>query len=321
MLLVMKKVTVSHFGCTEVLKLMDMTTHHLELLRILSKWSRILTIYPLSGLVTAILEVPQSLFPFHCACISTGVSSHPSCPLPVIPKLIFYLGIAVAKQMLATYPDQLFLVACQKNRPTPLFAPMHTEVKTKGQVATRTNPENTITSVTYYDSGKCNFFSNFCGTSPMIPNCRPLIIEEYNKWMGGVDCFDSGFNRYLFPHKKTVWTQCFLLNLLKMCVVNAWTVFRYSNPNNHKFSQKKFILAWLKSMYPNNKIPIQPPELVKAMVTEGNRHWTTPLENKKEKRCIYCRRNGKDSKTRFGCPTCNVPLHQYPCHEKYHEGL
>lgn len=185
--------------------------------------------------------------------------------------------------MISRHPTQRFLCATQKNRPSDLFSDcLVSKIKQKGDVSCLTNTAINTTAVSYYDSGKCQFLSNYCGTVPHIPGSRPLIIEQYNIFMGGVDNFDAGFNRYLYLHKKHVWTQCYLINLLKMAMVNAWTLFRHSKAENVQLSQKSFIVAWLKSLSKAElpKTPQKP--------TDKSYHWCMRLFEDQQ-RCIYCK--------------------------------
>ena len=98
-----------------------------------------------------------------------------------------------------------------------------------------------------------------------------------------------------------------------MAMVNSWTLYRYSNPANKLISQKKFIVAWLKT-FTKEALPPKPT----VLATFGS-HWNVPLY-KYPKRCIHCKRYELDSSTSYGCEGCGVPLHRN-CHKEYHEKL
>jgi hypothetical protein len=87
------------------------------------------------------------------------------------------------------------------------------------------------------------------------------------------------------------YTRCLIYNLHKMALTATWMIQR-TNKNN---IQREFLLDYLSfNMSPGVQI-------------KNLEH--LPIKKDKERRCEYCKRKSKDLKTKFYCPTCNVPLH------------
>ena len=55
---------------------------------------------------------------------------------------------------------------------------------------------------------------------------KPVVIEEYNRFMGGVDRSDQLLSYYGFAHRTVKWWRRALFHLLDMAVVNAYVLHK-----------------------------------------------------------------------------------------------
>ena len=47
---------------------------------------------------------------------------------------------------------------------------------------------------------------------------KPVMAEEYNQHMGGVDCFDQRLGSYSYPHKNQKWYQAIYHRLVSTAI-------------------------------------------------------------------------------------------------------
>lgn len=234
-------------------------------------------------------------------------------------KFIFYADSYFGSYKLAQQLQSLgmyFNLCCQPNHPSELFSQfLHKQLR-KGDFNYILNEKEKILALSFYDSKICNFISNYASVLPLNSVDRPNTSNDYNQHMNSVDVFDSGLNRYMYRHKKRKWTKCLLLNLFKMAVVNAWTIFKLRSPRT---TQKNFIQMLLKPYSKNLGSPssfLVPRQRIVHSKKE-KRH--NILKAEKHDRCLFCKLGGqKATSTVYKCSICNVFLHP-ACFQLYHE--
>ena len=59
-----------------------------------------------------------------------------------------------------------------------------------------------------------------------VETTKPLVVQDYNKWMGGVDLSDHLAQSYPTPRKTHKWYIKVFFNLLDMSVVNSFAVHK-----------------------------------------------------------------------------------------------
>ncbi|XP_025193668.1 piggyBac transposable element-derived protein 3-like [Melanaphis sacchari] len=59
---------------------------------------------------------------------------------------------------------------------------------------------------------------------------RPFCIQEYNKFMGGVDFMDRLISHYPHGFKNKKWYLRIFFQFMNIAIVNAWILYRQS-PN------------------------------------------------------------------------------------------
>ena len=151
---------------------------------------------------------------------------------------------------------------------------------------------------------------------------KPVIAEQYNHFMGGVDTLDQLLGTYQYPHKSQKWYHTIYHRVREVALVNGFIVYRKASELN-KLDPKQFhqavIDGLLKNWQPPRKEVGRPSLLPELCLTE--RHFPDKYENPKFKpECRACsdRQAGRQVQTRFFCnvlyhfalfPVLNVTTH------------
>jgi hypothetical protein len=155
---------------------------------------------------------------------------------------------------------------------------------------------------------------------------KPKSIELYNKFMGGVDLIDQKLMVYLSVHRTTKWWKKIFVYLMEVSFVNASIIWKALNPGK-RFEVERFRLAVIKRLVGNHQREVLPSPVLHGDLPARRvgRHFITRNKNKTTggnqayPDCAVCsKRNGKRCQTLFLCEQCNVPMHPYPCHMRYH---
>ena len=82
---------------------------------------------------------------------------------------------------------------------------------------------------------KCKRWSKAKKERVSVP--QPVIIQHYNKGMGGVDLFDQFRGKYRVTFRKRAWYYPLFRFLLNASVVNGWLMYRNINKINDGFPE------------------------------------------------------------------------------------
>lgn len=63
---------------------------------------------------------------------------------------------------------------------------------------------------------------------------RPHVVEEYNKFMGGVDLADMLLELYRIDIKSTKWYMRIIYWIIGVSIVNAWLLYRRHMTQRHE---------------------------------------------------------------------------------------
>ncbi len=66
---------------------------------------------------------------------------------------------------------------------------------------------------------------------------KPTAIEEYNKYMSGVDRLDQFLSYYNFNHRTNKWWQKAFFCLLDIAIYNSFVLYSKSKQDHRKLSQ------------------------------------------------------------------------------------
>ena len=155
---------------------------------------------------------------------------------------------------------------------------------------------------------------------------KPKAVDEYNKYMGGVDQSDQLVLYYGYSHRQVKWWRRVLFHLLDLCLVNAQIL--YNTVHGNKLTQMDFRIAVAKALL-NGYSKHQPKHFtvqqqLPLRLTERPFIERVPADTPYGGRpqCEVCRARGKKrSQTQYRCKVCKVPLHLEDCFETYHTKL
>jgi len=66
---------------------------------------------------------------------------------------------------------------------------------------------------------------------------KPVIVEQYNTYMGGVHKSDQLLSYYGFCHRTVKWWRRAFFHLVDTAIVNAYISYSLSEQFNHKYFQ------------------------------------------------------------------------------------
>ena len=163
---------------------------------------------------------------------------------------------------------------------------------------------------------------------------KPVVVEQYNSFMGGVDRSDQLLSYYGFAHRTVKWWRRAVFHILDMAVVNANVLYTSSQQSSKKLTHEQFRIELAKEMLLHALVNVSedmhqshgrihrplPPQ---ARLTE--RHFPdhlpcTPSGKKGQTECTVCsRKKGRGRKTTtYMCKQCKMPMCIIPCFELYH---
>jgi hypothetical protein len=112
------------------------------------------------------------------------------------------------------------------------------------------NEAGNLTVLRWNDTKVVNLLSSFVGTGPVGTCSRfdkklkkrvdvpcPLIVSEYNKFMGGVDLCDMFLALYRIDRKSKKYHLRIVYYLFSVCCCNAWIIHKI----NAKLHNKKVL--------------------------------------------------------------------------------
>lgn len=144
---------------------------------------------------------------------------------------------------------------------------------------------------------------------------RPLIIGEYNKYMGGTDLMDQNISTYRIGIRGKKWWWPIFTWLIDVCVNNAWILHKKKMPNISQLQFRREIVKTLLVKYGTTpKVGGRPSTSISSVSCnrisddvryDGINHLVIPTSEKKRKRCAG---EGCNSSIRTMCLKCNVGL-------------
>jgi len=201
-----------------------------------------------------------------------------------------------------------FIMACQQNRPTAIWANMMT-VKTKGEWESLV--KHKVMALKFIDKKAVCLFSNCSSSEAVVTTKRkkkrtiPSVVNDYNHWMHGVDLADRYINAHLPRHKTLSWKRAMFQGLFYIMITNAHLV--YNSAADKDYSLTQFVAELAQQLAP---------EVKKSPVKINSRHIICRADGLR-KHCMLCSENNKQSYSVYYCPTCNAFLHA-DCFADYH---
>jgi hypothetical protein len=142
---------------------------------------------------------------------------------------------------------------------------------------------------------------------------QPVVVKNYNAFMGGVDQIDQWVANYRTRMRQKKWWWPIFTYLFDVTVVNTWLLL-WKKAKNDKVPllqfRQKLAIAILKSYGSSSSQGKRAAAVQDSVRYEGLNHW---LRASNLRRCGFC-----TGKAKFSCVKCDVGLHP-KCHEEYHQ--
>ena len=137
------------------------------------------------------------------------------------------------------------------------------------------------------------------------------MIEEYNKYMGGVDRADQLLTYYGYPHFSKKWWKRVCFHLLD----TTYILYSQCTPKNDRLSHMDFQIEVARSLLSQSSqgLSVTPSASHTSLRVTG-RHFPIPGMKRDCKR----RKSGKRQESSYKCDVCDVNLCVTPCFKKYH---
>lgn len=154
---------------------------------------------------------------------------------------------------------------------------------------------------------------------------KPVMIEEYNKHMGGVDKSDQLLSYYGFAHRTVKWWRRAFFHLVDLAVVNAYIMYTEAPQTGRRLTHEQFRIQLTKELLTSVAVnitedalpttgPASRPLPPLARLTE--RHFPGRLP--RQTNCAVCSKKKGRKTTTFSCKQCNLPMCIVPCFELHH---
>ena len=149
---------------------------------------------------------------------------------------------------------------------------------------------------------------------------KPTMIDQYNKFMGGVDKSDQLVTYYGFYHHSKKWWKRVFFHLVNVSLVNAYLIY-CKVTTGRRLTHMDFRLEVAEGLIERSgavrALPETPGDAMHLPVRlVGRDHYPEPS---KTRDCRVCsRRDRKRKQTSFQCCTCKVPLCVHPCFRNFH---
>ncbi|XP_014677267.1 PREDICTED: piggyBac transposable element-derived protein 4-like [Priapulus caudatus] len=152
---------------------------------------------------------------------------------------------------------------------------------------------------------------------------KPALVQDYNKYMGGVDRFDQLSAYYCYPHKSQKWYQIMYHYVIETALVNGHIAYKESHPDVN-IDQTMFREKVIDSLIPLN---IRTHAKDKGNTVDKRRkrclvgHFCAEYVNKSYRpECIVCsdRQAHQRHQTRNYCEDCDQAMCFPACFKRYH---
>lgn len=109
----------------------------------------------------------------------------------------------------------------------------------RGHFVSQVEQNTNVICVRWKDKKVVNLISSYVGTEPVskgnrwdakqkknVETNRPKVVEEYNKFMGGIDLLNMCSNMYKYQIRSRRWYMYIFFHTLTLALVNAWLLYR-----------------------------------------------------------------------------------------------
>ena len=160
---------------------------------------------------------------------------------------------------------------------------------------------------------------------------KPLMVDQYNQFMGGVDRSDQLMAYYGFPHRTIKWWRRAFFHLLDLTVVQAHTLHRISPHAGPTLSHEQFRVQLAQQLIvstADTSLSAGPSPLCQPAVERlAGRHFPARTASRdghpQQLDCFICScKKGRGRKTTtYICKQCSLPMFIVPCFQLHHTKL
>ena len=152
---------------------------------------------------------------------------------------------------------------------------------------------------------------------------KPVLAEDYNQFMGGVDLTDQLLGTYAYPHKVSKWYLAVYHRIREVALTNGYIIYKKVTPEpwmSPRAFREQIIDGLLEDFLPSTKP--QPRKETPRPLRLTERHFIYKREDSSRPDCTVCSDHTtpgwKRVQTGFECKSCKVPLSPGLCFELYH---
>lgn len=157
---------------------------------------------------------------------------------------------------------------------------------------------------------------------------KPVCIQDYNKYMGGVDLSDQVLQPYNAMRKTRVWYKKISVHLTQIAMYNSFVLYRYTGSKDTFLQFQEKVIKSLIFAEQELEASASTPSTSSVVRIVPGQHFpaeipVTGKTKKPPKKCRVCYKNGIRRDTKFHCETCptNPGLCIKNCFKIYHTSL
>lgn len=157
---------------------------------------------------------------------------------------------------------------------------------------------------------------------------KPVMAEDYNAHMNGVDVLDQKLGTYMFPHKCAKWYMTIFHRVREVALVNGYILYQRSRPANEKplpprIFREQVIDGLLEGWNISDQTKRGRPSLLVKPGRLTERHFISQYSDKKHRPdCTVCSDRKtpgwKRVQTGYYCSSCDLPMCPALCFRLFH---
>ena len=157
---------------------------------------------------------------------------------------------------------------------------------------------------------------------------KPVVVEQYNQHMCGVDHGDQLLCYYGFSHRTLKWWRRAFFHLIEVAIVNAYILYLLTPCSGRRMTHKEFRVQLAKELLMESSKQVEDqgrgphPMPNPPCYRLTGQHFPakvglTPSGQPSQPLCVVCSEK-KRKTTTYKCKQCDLPLCIIPCFELYH---
>ena len=214
-----------------------------------------------------------------------------------------------------------------------ILHPNHLQLRKGAEPAFAKCKNSSIFACTWHDLKRVYFLSSVHGVEQVSKQVRskkheggfrriqkPLLAEDYNQYMGGVDTMNQLLGTYCFLHKQTKWYQTVFHRVREVALTNTYIVYSKSvdKPVSPQCFREQVIIGLLDGFLPG--VARAPQNATPKPVRLTERHFLGTAKGQPD--CTVCSSRIKECwkriQTKWLCKQCNLPMCAEICFEIFH---